>query len=203
MKKIFILIVMCFFLVVALGCKTDSGNYFADTIKGKATNAAWESLTTKATDSISEEKSKANNDYVPSDADAHYIQPSDYFISDREFPNKGWIYVHLAKVVTAPTAQTKNEGQFMRIHDGKEIWSKYYWKSRIATKADIRIGAIIISFDDNVIDAIYKAPKNKDTARNGQWFMGKIIDTTDLYKGYVTVAGGYKVDVNNIRIPLK
>lgn len=38
--------------------------------------------------------------------------------------------------------------------------------------------------------------------RNGQWFMGKIIETTDLYKGYVTEAGGYKVDVNNSRIPL-
>jgi hypothetical protein len=203
MKKICVLLIICFFVVVALGCKSDTGNYFADTLKGKATDAAWDSLTTKSTETTSEKKSKASSDYVPSDADAHYIQPSDYFISDREFPNQGWIYVYLAKVVTAPTAQTKNEGQFMKVHDGKEIWIKYHWKSRIATKADIRIGAIVISFDDNIIDNVYMAPKNKDQARNGQWFMGKIIDTTDLYKGYVTVAGGYKVDVNNIRIPIK
>jgi len=203
MKKICVLLIICFFVVVALGCKSDTGNYFADTLKGKATDAAWDSLTTKSTETTSEKKSKATSDYVPSDADAHYIQPSDYFISDREFPNQGWIYVYLAKVVTAPTAQTKNEGQFMKVHDGKEIWTKYHWKSRIATKADIRIGAIVISFDDNIIDNVYMAPKNKDQARNGQWFMGKIIDTTDLYKGYVTVAGGYKVDVNNIRIPIK
>jgi len=204
MKKICVLFIICFFVVVALGCKSDTGNYFADTLKGKATDAAWDSLTTKSTETTSEKKSKATSDYVPSDADAHYIQPSDYFISDREFPNQGRIYVYLAKVVKAPTAQTKNEGQFMKVRDGKEIWTKYHWKSRIATKADIRIGAIVISFDDNIIDnEVYMAPKNKDQARNGQWFMGKIIDTTDLYKGYVTVAGGYKVDVNNIRIPIK
>jgi len=203
MKKISVLFIVCFFVVLALGCKSDTGNYFADTLKGKATDAAWESLTTKSTETTSQKKSKASSDYVPSDADAHYIQPSDYFISEREFPNQGWIHVHLAKVITEPTAQTKYEGQFMKVHDGKEIWTKYYWKSRIATKADIRIGAIVISFDDNIIDNICTAPKNKDDARNGQWFMGKITDTTDLYKGYVTVAGGYKVDIDNIRIPIK
>lgn len=47
----------------------------------------------------------------------------------------------------------------MKLHDGEEIWTKYYCKSSIIAKTDIRTGAIIISFDDNVIDAIYKAPK--------------------------------------------
>ncbi len=200
MKKLFVIFVIGFFVLTAIGCKSDSGNYLTDTLKGRITDTALDSLTTKTTEST--QKTTAT-DYVPSDADAHHIQPSDYFISDREFPNQGWMYVHLAKVVTAPTAQTKYEGQFMKIHDGKEIWTKHYWKSRIASKAEIKIGAIVISFDDNVVDSIYKAPKKKDEARNGQWFMGKITDTTDLYKGYVTVAGGYKVDVNNIRIPFK
>lgn len=203
MKRIIALFVICFFMAVTLGCKSDTGNYFADTLKGKATDAAWESLTTKSTETTSEKKSKATGDYVPSDADTHYIQPSDYFIADREFPNQGWIYVYLAKVITAPTTQTKNEGQFMKVHDGKELWTKYYWKSRIATNADIKIGAIVIMFDGNYQNNIAMAPKNKDEARNENWFMAKITDTTDLYKGYVTVSGGYKVSVNNIRVPLK
>jgi len=204
MKKISVLFIICFFVVLALGCKSDTGNYFADTLKGKATDAALETLTTKSTETTSQKKSKASSDYVPSDADAHYIQPSDYFVSDRNYTNQGWIGVYLAKVVTAPSAQTKNEGQFMQIQDGKEIWTKYYWKSRIANKADIRIGAIVIHFADNMSDDdIYMAPTSKNMARNGNWSMNKITDTTDLYKGYVTVAGGYKVDVNNIRIPVK
>jgi len=118
MKKISVLFIVCFFVVLALGCKSDTGNYFADTLKGKATDAAWESLTTKSTETTSQKKSKASSDYVPSDADAHYIQPSDYFISEREFPNQGWIHVHLDKVITEPTAQTKYQGKFMKVHDG-------------------------------------------------------------------------------------
>lgn len=203
MKRLYVILFALALLVAISGCKSDTGNYFSDTIKGRVTDAALDSLTTKSTETTSTQKTKSSADYVPSDADAHYIQPSDYFISDREFPNQGWIYVHLAKVVTEPTAQTKYEGKFMKIHDGKEIWTKYYWKSRIASKAEIKLGATVISFDDNIVDNIYMAPKNKDQARNGQWFMGKITDTTDLYKGYVTVAGGYKIDVDNLRIPFK
>ncbi|MCX8122986.1 MAG: hypothetical protein N3F66_02330 [Spirochaetes bacterium] len=203
MKKIMIICVAVLFVAVISGCKSDTGNYFSDTIKGRVTDAALDSLTTKSTDTKSTQKSKSTGDYVPSDADAHYIQPSDYFIADREFPNQGWIYVYIAKVVTPPSTQTKNEGQFMKVQDGKEIWTKYHWKSRIATSSDIKIGAIVIIFDGNYQNNIAMPPKNKDEARAENWFMAKITDTTDLYKGYVTVSGGYKVSVDNLRMPLK
>ncbi len=202
MKRLYVILFATVLLVASSGCKSDTGNYFSDTIKGRVTDAALDSLTTKSTETTSTQKEKST-DYAPSDADAHYIQPSDYFIADREFPNQGWIYVYIAKVVTAPTAQTKNEGQFMKVQDGKEIWTKYHWKSRIATSADIKIGAIVIMFDGNYQNNIAMAPKNKDEARQDNWFMAKITDTTDLYKGYVTVSGGYKISVNNIRIPFK
>jgi hypothetical protein len=32
------------------------------------------------------------------------------------------------------------------------------------------------------------------------WFMAKITDISDLYKGYVTVSGGYKVNPKNLRV---
>lgn len=202
MKQLYVILFAMVLLVAIPGCKSDTGNYFSDTIKGRVTDAALDSLTTKSTETTSTQKTKST-DYAPLDADAHYIQPSDYFIADREFPNQDWIYVYIAKVVTAPTAQTKNEGQFMKVQDGKEIWTKYHWKSRIATGADIKIGAIVIMFDGNYQNNIGMPPKNKDEARNENWFMAKITDTTDLYKGYVTVSGGYKISVNNIRIPFK
>lgn len=202
MKRTFILLLASILLVAIPGCKSDS-NYLTDTIKGRVTDAALDSLTTKSTETKTTQKTTSTSDYVPSDADAHYIQPSDYFIADREFPNSGWIYVYIAKVITAPTAQTKYEGQFMKVQDGKEIWTKYYWKSRIATKADIKIGAVVIMFDGNYQNNIAMPPKNKDEARNENWFMAKITDTTDLYKGYVTVSGGYKVGVDALRVPFK
>ncbi len=89
------------------------------------------------------------------------------------------------------------------VGSGKEIWTKYYWKSRIAAKGEIKIGKTIIAFNDNREDDIYYAPENKEGARTDSWFMAKITDTTDMYKGYVMVSGGYKVAIDNIRIPLK
>ena len=113
------------------------------------------------------------------------------------------MYVRLAKVVTAPTAATKYEGQFMQVHDGKEIWTKNYWKTRIATRADIKLGAVVIMFEGNSRDNVYQAPANKKEARNEAWFMAKITDTSDMYKGYVMVSGGYRVAVDNLRVAIK
>ncbi|HOE19368.1 MAG TPA: hypothetical protein PKJ69_00230 [Spirochaetota bacterium] len=206
MKNIILLFSIIGLLVfMAVGCTSDSRNMFGDSIANTVTNKAFDSMTSKATEEskTSSKKSKATADYVPSDADAHFIQPSDYFIADKEFPGQGYIWVNLSKVVTAPSTQTKNEGLFMMVGSGKEIWTKYYWKSRIAAKGEIKIGKTIIAFNDNREDDIYYAPENKEGARTDSWFMAKITDTTDMYKGYVMVSGGYKVAIDNIRIPLK
>jgi len=200
---IFSSITFCIFLMA--GCSSDSRNILGDTIAGKVTDAAIDTVTTKSTEQTSTTKKskQASADYVPSDADAHFIQPADYFISQNDFPGQGYIWVNLAKVITPPSAKTKNEGQFMIVESGKELWTKYFWKSRIASKSEIKIGKLIIAFDNNKTDDVYCAPENKEDARTGSWFMAKITDTTDTYKGYVMVSGGYKVSLDNIRIPFK
>ncbi len=201
MKNIIIFIsLFTFALFLTIGCTSDSRNMLGDTLAGKATDAAFDSLTAKSTEKQTTTKKTTSTDYVPSDADAHYIQPSDYFIAERDFPGQGYIWVKLARVLTEPSSKTKNEGQFMIVKSGKELWTKFFWKSRIASKSQIKIGMLLIAFDDNKIDDVYHAPQNKEDARTGDWFMAKITDTSDLYKGYVMVSGGYKVALDNIRI---
>ncbi|HOE19369.1 MAG TPA: hypothetical protein PKJ69_00235 [Spirochaetota bacterium] len=89
------------------------------------------------------------------------------------------------------------------VGSGKELWTKYYWKTRVAQINECKIGTTVICFNDNIDNDVYKAPEDKDSARNSLWFMAKITDMSDLYKGFITVSGGYKVDKENVRIIIK
>lgn len=133
--------------------------------------------------------------------DEHFIQPDDYFISTKELGRNSWIYVDLAKMVTQPSKESKNEGEFMKVRDGQNLWTSHIWQSRIASKSELKIGMHIIAFNDNHSGDIYLEPKKKDSARGHSWFYAKITDMSDMYKGFVTVSGNYKVGLKNIRIP--
>lgn len=136
-------------------------------------------------------------------SDDHYIQPDDYFVAEEELGKKQHVYVYISKMVTPATKATKNEAKFMRVKDSDELWSKLYWKTRPAIKSDIKIGAVVICFDGNNEDDVNMPPKDKGQARQWNWFMTKITDTSDLHKGFVTTAGGTKVSLNALRVTIK
>jgi hypothetical protein len=137
-----------------------------------------------------------------SNDDAHFIQSDDYFISNEELGGHSYIYVNLAKMTSPPSSGSKYEGEFMKVSDGQNKWTRHIWQSRIATSSELRIGLHVIAFNDNSRNSIYQAPDKKDRARGGAWFYAKITDISDTYKGFVTVSGNYKVGLNNIRIPI-
>jgi len=90
----------------------------------------------------------------------------------------------------------------MIISDGSQIWTKYFWKTRIAAEKEIKIGLVIIAFERGE-DGVYKAPEDKSQALANNWFMAKITDISDKHKGYVTVSGGYKINLDNMRVSVK
>ena len=132
--------------------------------------------------------------------DDHYIQDDDFFVQKFALESQAWIWVDLAKMVTPPGSGSKGEGEFMRIRDGGNLWTKYFWKTRIANKSELKLGMHVIAFNDNHKNNVYDAPEQKDQARGGRWFYAKITDISDLYKGYVTVSGNYKVSPGNLRV---
>jgi len=137
---------------------------------------------------------------VFAEEDEHYIQPDDYFVSKDVFKDQDWIYVSLAKMKDAPKKETKGEANFMKIVDGKTIWTKNYWKTRIADKEELKIGTVVIVIDAVGDEDVYRVPESKEEARTNNWFMAKITDVSDLYKNYVTTSGGYKVNIEAIRV---
>ncbi|HPO46116.1 MAG TPA: hypothetical protein PK875_09985 [Spirochaetota bacterium] len=206
MKKIVaVFLPVAMVAILAAGCssKGSSRGDMAMDVFNRVSSINTDSITGNKNDSDVSASKKGYDAPGADGSDAHYIQPDDYFVDKDAFVGKTWMYVRLAKVVTAPTAATKYEGQFMQVHDGKEIWTKNYWKTRIATRADIKLGAVVIMFEGNSRDNVYQAPANKKEARNEAWFMAKITDTSDMYKGYVMVSGGYRVAVDNLRVAIK
>lgn len=137
---------------------------------------------------------------VASAEDNHFIQGDDYFIQRHGLEGHTWIYVELAKMVTNPGAHTKGEAEFMKVRDGKNYWTGHYWQTRIVSQSELRLGLPVIIFEGNHRNSIYSAPKSKDNARGHSWFMAKITDMSDTYKGYVTVSGNYKVSLDNMRV---
>lgn len=131
--------------------------------------------------------------------DEHYIQADDYFVSSEDWEDGGYINLDLAKLITPASANTKKEAEFLMVYSGEKKWLKNYWQTRVANKDELKLGTVVICFN-YCEDDIYIAPKEKQDARSTNWFMAKITDTSDMYKGYVTVSGGYLVKLNNIRV---
>jgi hypothetical protein len=192
-----------------VSCSTDSRSLIEGRVVNSLTDAALNSTKSdnknsgKESSSTQGKSSKNKGNYSgESTGDEHYVDADIVFVSKDAFKGTGWMYVKAAKEVTPPSSKTKNEGQYMVIDNGDEIWTKNHWKTRIAAEKELKIGLVIIAFDDND-GGVYVAPESKDKAINDNWFMAKITDMSDKYRGYVTVSGGYKVSLENIRVAVK
>ena len=132
--------------------------------------------------------------------DQHWFQPDDYVIGQGELGNGGWQYVSLAKLQQAPSDATKGEGKFFDLKAAKEVWTAHYWRSRPATQDDLKLGAMVMCFDWDKRDNVRHAPTSKERSRtSGAWWMGRITDTSDLYKGAVTVVT-YSCSPDTLRV---
>jgi len=136
-------------------------------------------------------------------ADAHYIQPEEYFVFDELLGNKEWQYVELGRMISPASAETKNQAQFFIINGGQTKWANYWVKTRIATTSDLALGKEVVIFEGDTDNDIYQAPKTNQQARTYSWYMARIVDTSETFRGYVMVSGGYKVALNNMRVVVK
>jgi len=137
--------------------------------------------------------------------DAHFIDPqNEYFIANREYES-GWQYVTLARMLRPASDDTRGEAQFLAIGSGpghqagSRVWSRWYWRTRIAAPGEISVGKMVFCPDLTNDDGAYRAPTSRAEATQNQWFVATITDTSDLYKQEAQ-AGEYKLNINCMRI---
>lgn len=135
--------------------------------------------------------------------DEHFIQKDDYFVSKRALEKSSYVYVTLCKMVTEASPRSKGEAEFFKVADGSNFWSKFYYQSTIAQDGDIKLGTHVIIFEGRRDAGVYQAPETKEEARGHAWFLAKVTDVSDMFRGYVTVSGNYKVSLKDLRIVQK
>ena len=175
-KRLVLLLSVVAIALVVVGCSVPG-------IKVKAPDTANQTSTT-ATDT----------------GDAQFVQDADYFVTDELLGDNDWMYVEMAKLIAPATPETKGQAQFLMIQAGNTAWKKYWMKSRIAKSSDISLGKQVIVFEGNSSSDVYNVPASNQQARSYNWFISRIVDTSESFRGYVMVGGGYKVALNNLRV---
>ena len=132
--------------------------------------------------------------------DKHHIQTDDFFVSEIPLTDQQFVYVNVAKMITAPSAESQNKAQFRLTRNGNLIWTQHYYKTHIASKEDLKLNKEVIYFhvwDDNYK---YRAPLNREEAQGADWCLSKIEDLSELQNGIVITDGGTAVKQDNIRV---
>ena len=183
-------------------------------LKGKA----FDSLTDSALNSVTSKDSSKSSGTTTSGkgakskgkysgaatGDEHYVDDNIIFISKDAFSGSGYIWVSPSTVMEEPSAKTKNEGQYMIIQSGTEIWTKNAWKTVIASEKDLKVGTIVIFYSGREIDDVRQPPEDKEQAQAEHgWVMAKVTDMSNKYRGYLTLSGGWKVAMEDFRIIVK
>lgn len=140
---------------------------------------------------------------APGAEDPEFVKPEHWLVGTEPLPKEGYSYVRTALAIQPPSPQTKNEGEFLLTHNGERVWTPYAWRTRMATPADIKLGAHVIAFDATEADNVYRAPSSREETLQGNWFVAKVTDTSEAFKGVVTVSGGYRVAVSSLRVIVK
>jgi hypothetical protein len=134
--------------------------------------------------------------------DRHYITADEeYFVADQEY-NGGWQYVTLARLLRPASDTTKGEAQFMSLGGhktaGQRFWSRWFYKTRIATPGEVKVGKIVFCLDAQDENG-YRPPQNREETLGTSWCMGTVTDVSDMYKQAAQV-GDFKVNVNCLRV---
>jgi hypothetical protein len=134
--------------------------------------------------------------------DQHYVNPAEeYFVAEQDY-NGGWQWVVLARMIRPASDTTKGEAQFMSLGGnkaaGERFWSHYYWKTRLATPDDIKVGKVVFVADLSEAD-VYRPPHSRQEVLENRWWMATVTDVTDMFKQQVMV-GEYRVNINSLRV---
>ncbi|MBW2277023.1 MAG: hypothetical protein JRF63_05990 [Deltaproteobacteria bacterium] len=137
---------------------------------------------------------------VPTEGDPndHFLGHGDLF-AGRQGYDQGIVYVEPA-IEIAPPGET-GKGTFKIVRTGKHLETEHFWKTHKAQKTELKVGVIALMADRKDAQGIYAAPKTVDEAYGGRWWMARIASVKPLEsKGFVWVAGGYKIAADAIRI---
>ena len=137
---------------------------------------------------------------VPTEGDPadHFLGHGGLFAGYQGY-TQGSGYVEPVTQIAPPGSTGK--GKFKILRTGKHMETAYFWKTHKASADELKVGVIALMSEHKDAQGIYAAPKTVDEAYDGRWWLARICSVKPLEsKGFVWVAGGYKIAADAIRI---
>lgn len=174
MRKVFLLIAVFAVLILVSSCETmDTVMRGADVVSG----------VTKKTGKV--EAAAAAYKFREGEVLCSWFD--NYLMIDNRY--------FVAKILTQPSADTKNQAEVLFIKDGEQKWSKYVIPSHKADKSEMELGKIVLFHNWASSEDFTQEQYRKES-----WHLGRISSTDDLFKDMVEVKGA-AVYVKWLRIP--
>ncbi|MBI4508994.1 MAG: hypothetical protein HY698_05130 [Deltaproteobacteria bacterium] len=131
--------------------------------------------------------------------DTHFFQPDHFIIATNPLPGRGRIQGEIGIAITKPSPDTKGEGLFIGARRGKVYWTRNAWRTVPATSDRVKVGQFV-AFPYDTRDGVHQRPATRELALGHSWWIAKVVDTSDVFKGVITTANGMKVSVDAVRI---
>jgi len=136
---------------------------------------------------------------APGTEDADFFLPDDYLVSHTPYHGERLDTLWVAKMLEPP-AGANTRTHFLDAN-GKDLATEAYWKSRIAIRDDLAIGAMAFCQAPSYLRHAEK-PKDRAFARTQPWMLGRVTDVSKLDAGQVSVAD-VVCDVDGVRVPVE
>ena len=180
---------------------TDVSDAFRGEVRAGAYRVNMDCLRVEATEEAQVAMAPAA---VPTARDAHFIDPTDYFIAPDEL-HFGGEYLAIANLLILPSTTSNGQAQFMVTGSqgtsyvvGQRAWTPHYVQTRVADAKELHVGSRVLMFNE-AADGVYRAPMDRAEALGGGWWATTITDVSHLFLGEV-MAGGARVSVNALRV---
>ncbi|QQR90974.1 MAG: hypothetical protein IPJ88_04380 [Myxococcales bacterium] len=144
---------------------------------------------------VTEETQRASLDSCPNPAN-HCLEAGILFVGKKEF-DRDYVYVEPAKQLSQ--ADTKGEAKFQSVRTGNEFQGKHVYRTKAANPKQLGLGKLVI-LPFNKRQRLQQGPKSREDAYQTRWWLTRIVGMDDIDEGFVTVAGGHKVNVNALRL---
>lgn len=103
----------------------------------------------------------------------------------------------VATTLTRASEETKNEGEFLFVNRGSSRWTSWFYESYIPSQDELQIGQKVF-FSGNGMAQF--GPMDRDSYRSSWWYIGRITELDELFKGVVSINGkAYKLEA--VRLP--
>jgi len=138
--------------------------------------------------------------YAPGE-DQHWFSSDDYLVAPINKYGEQVQRTRVAKMIEPPAAGSKGEARFL-VANGSDLWTGNFFQSRAGGPADLIVNALAFCHETSSFRTETGGPRSKQESRNGEWFFGAITDTSDAYKGRISV-GSHSCPIDAVRVPIR